>query len=1187
MEMDLQELSKEELISKFYEQDELIKSLNSKMESLNKEYSIYKELFENSPTPMWEEDITELISHLKSLQSSGISNFEEYYNNNPGELSNCIAKIKIVNVNQATVNLHAADSKEQLIKDLEYLFTDTSKEAFKNEIIAIANGVLSYESETCARTFNNQLVDLKLYLQIIERFEDNQIKYFAIVSSIDITKQKEAEDNLTKSELAFRTILDTSDDVALLVDVNGFILESNKACQKLYGVNRIDLIGRKLEHFASSKIIDERMNIFRNTIKSKESSIYEDEAYGKQWISKISPLLDDKNNVEKLVIFHRDVTSKYLAEKKIKENELKYRTIFNNIQISITHVDTSGIITDINDFHLDRIAKGKKDKSEFLGTNILERKSIIKAKIVDHYKNLLNGKSFELLEVYFPRTTGGESFYFNIHGIPTYSNTKLTGAIITTEDVTKDVFNRKIIEETHENLKKTKEQLQFAIDGSGVGAWDWNIITGEQEFSDRWANMLGYTLNELEPTTMKTWVDLTHPEDFLIAQKILHDHFEKKIPTYKIEMRLKHKSGQWIWVIDRGKVVEWDDSGNPLRMVGTHFDITERKQTEIALKESKAKLSTLMDNLPGMAYQCRNDVHWTMLFVNNSCKKLTGYEPNQIINNKGKSYYDLIHADDRVFVKKKVEEALRIGEHFELEYRIISADGKEKWVWERGVQSISQVHGQELIEGVIHDITDRKKAEERNRYLAIMLDSSPLAYIVTDLVGRVTDVNPALEKMTGYTKEELLGQNPIILNAEKNAEDVQKSIFEALQKEEVWTGEILDRKKNGDLHYVKSSIFPMYDEEENVISYVGFQEDISERRNTQNALKESEGFLKETQTIGKLGSYTLDIPSGKWVSSEILDNIFGIDSNFDKSFDGWTKILHPEWQSIMIDYFNQEVVEDKNKFDKEYQIIRQNDKAELWVHGIGELKYNDDNQPITMVGTIRDITESKFAEAKLKESEDKLRNLSRYLNNVREEDRKKIARAVHDDLGQKLTAINLDVSWIKQNIPAEFVELKEMFEPVLEMVNQSIITVQKISTELRPGILDDLGLLNAIQWQSNEISRRSNLVFTLNLYEDEIALPDKVKTALFRVYQEALTNIVRHSKANNVSVNLGIQERNIIFEISDDGIGISKSNINDFTSFGIIGMRERVASINGIIEITNLANTGTKIKMTVPFWGGI
>jgi PAS domain S-box-containing protein len=1177
----LQELSKEELISKFYEQEELIKSLNSKMESLNREYSNYKELFENSPTPMWEEDITELISHLQSLQSSGVNNFEEYYKTNPDELSNCISKIKIANVNQATVNLHKAESKEHLIKDLEYLFTDRSKEAFKNEIIAIANGVSIYESETSARTFNNQLVDLKLYLQITERIEDNQTKYYALVSSVDITKQKEAENKLRKNELALRTILDTSDDVALLVDVNGFILESNKACNELYGVNRIDLIGKKLDHFTNEEIIEERMTIFRNTIISKESTTFEDEAYGKRWINKISPLLDDKNNIEKLVIFHRDVTSKYLGEKRIKENELKYRTIFNNIQTSITHIDTSGIITDINDFHLERISKGKKDKSEFLGTNILERKSIIKAEIVDHYKNLLNGKSFELSEVYFPRTTGGASFYFNIHGIPIYSNTKLTGAIITTEDVTKDVINREILEEAHENLKKTKEQLQFAIDGSGVGAWDWNVKTGETEFSDRWANMIGYSLADLQPTTVKTWLDLTHPEDYQNAQRKLNEHFEKNIPAYQTEIRLKHKSGQWIWVMDRGKVVEWDENDNPVRMVGTQFDITERKQTEIALEESEAKLSTLMDNLPGMAYQCKNDEHWTMLFVNNSCKKLTGYEPNQLINNKEKAYYELIHIDDRVFVKNKVKEAFRIGTHFELEYRIFSADGKEKWVWERGVQSISQ--DQDLIEGVIHDITDRKKAEERNRYLAKMLDSSPLAYIVTDLMGRITDINPALEKMTGYTKEELLGQNPIILNAEVNAKSVQESIFESLLKEEVWTGEILDKKKNGDVHFIKSSIFPMYDEEENVISYVGFQEDINDRKNAENALKESERFLKETQTIGKLGSYTLDIPSGKWVSSEILDNIFGIDSNFDKSLDGWTKILHPEWQSIMIDYFNQEVVEDKNKFDKEYQIIRQSDKAEIWVHGIGELKFNDDNQPITMVGTIRDITESKFAEAKLKESEDKLRNLSRYLNNVREEDRKKIAREVHDDIGQKLTAINLDVSWIKQNIPAEFVELKEMFDPVLEIINQSIITVQRISTELRPGILDDLGLLNAIQWQSNEISRRSNLLFTLNLYEDEIALPDKVKTALFRVYQEALTNIVRHSKAKNVSVNLGIQERNIIFEITDDGIGISKSNINDFTSFGIIGMRERVAYINGNIEITNLANTGTKIKMTVPF----
>ncbi|MCW8850719.1 MAG: sensor histidine kinase, partial [Melioribacteraceae bacterium] len=234
-----------------------------------------------------------------------------------------------------------------------------------------------------------------------------------------------------------------------------------------------------------------------------------------------------------------------------------------------------------------------------------------------------------------------------------------------------------------------------------------------------------------------------------------------------------------------------------------------------------------------------------------------------------------------------------------------------------------------------------------------------------------------------------------------------------------------------------------------------------------------------------------------------------------------------------------------------------------------------------IIGILRDVTEKTVFEKKLQETNERLRNLARYMNNVREEERKNFAREVHDNLGQKLTALNLDISWIKQNIPKELAELSKQFDPVLELINQSIITVQKISTELRPGILDDLGLINAIQWQSNEISRRTELNFSLNLYKHELELDDNVKTAIFRVYQEALTNIVRHAEANNVLVNLLIKENNLIFEIIDDGKGISESDINEFTSYGIIGMRERIASIDGEIFFSKLEK-GTKLKIKVP-----
>jgi len=142
------------------------------------------------------------------------------------------------------------------------------------------------------------------------------------------------------------------------------------------------------------------------------------------------------------------------------------------------------------------------------------------------------------------------------------------------------------------------------------------------------------------------------------------------------------------------------------------IELTQRRKTEKALKESEITISTLMSNLPGMAYQCKMDENWTMLFVNEACEKLTGYKPSQIINNKAISYNELIHPDDREHVRQQVENALNAGKHFEIEYRIITASGEEKWVWERGIQNKSTNFSENRLDGVIHDINERKRGEE-------------------------------------------------------------------------------------------------------------------------------------------------------------------------------------------------------------------------------------------------------------------------------------------------------------------------------------------------------------------------------------------------------------------------------------------------------------------------------------------
>lgn len=158
-----------------------------------------------------------------------------------------------------------------------------------------------------------------------------------------------------------------------------------------------------------------------------------------------------------------------------------------------------------------------------------------------------------------------------------------------------DVTERKMAEVT---LQESRLRLEMALKGANAGMWDWNVQTGETVFNERWAEIVGYSLQELEPISIQTWVDLCHPDDLKLSDTLLQKHFAGEAEFYECEVRMRHKDGSWVWVVDRGKVMEWDAEGKPLRMFGTHLNITERKLSEEEIRkrgEDLLLINTLND----------------------------------------------------------------------------------------------------------------------------------------------------------------------------------------------------------------------------------------------------------------------------------------------------------------------------------------------------------------------------------------------------------------------------------------------------------------------------------------------------------------------------------------------------------------------------------------------------------------
>ena len=230
----------------------------------------------------------------------------------------------------------------------------------------------------------------------------------------------------------------------------------------------------------------------------------------------------------------------------------------------------------------------------------------------------------------------------------------------------------------------------------------------------------------------------------------------------------------------------------------------------------------------------------------------------------------------------------------------------------------------------------------------------------------------------------------------------------------------------------------------------------------------------------------------------------------------------------------------------------------------------------------RERADRKRAVDQLRQSHEQLRALSVYLQHVREEERMRISRAVHDELGQALTGLKLDLSWLSGRLPKRLDLLKDKTKEMSTHIDETIKTVRRISTELRPGILDHLGLVAAIEWQANEFQTRTGIQCTVGNSLHRTILDEELNTVFFRIFQETLTNIIRHAEATRVEVRLEEDDKRLLLEVKDNGRGITSEEIFNLKSIGLLGMRERAALLGGEIIIQGQPQRGTKVRVSIP-----
>ena len=600
-------------------------------------------------------------------------------------------------------------------------------------------------------------------------------------------------------------------------------------------------------------------------------------------------------------------------------------------------------------------------------------------------------------------------------------------------------------------------------------------------------------------------------------------------------------------------------------------------------KKESTILETSTDSLGNNAYQQKQKIADVTEVIERISDAFVALDTNWCYTYMNKKAGEIFNRDTRAIIGKNIWEEFPegIGQPFYKAYYKAMAEQQYVYMeeyyppYDRWFENhIYPSHTGLTI--YFRDITEKKKTEQALKkseaHLQKILDQSLDVICTTNQKGKFVSLSAASERLWGYKPEELIDKSFFDFILEEDREKTIKVTREIVAGKKITNFENCYKHKNG-------KIIPMHwsarwDTDSQLIYAIA--RDITKRK------------LAEQQSI-----------SEKKLSDSIINSLPGVFYLYDQSgnFIRWNKNfetvsgfnaeeiskMHPldffegEEQALIKARIN-EVFKEGESMAEACFITKDGRRIPYYFTGLA-IEYED---KVCLIGSGIDITGRKKAEDELKATNDQLRSLSTHLQSVREEERIRIAREIHDELGQQLTGLKMDVYWLNKKLEAKDEKIQEKIRDIIDLINDTVQSVRRISSNLRPSILDDLGLIAALEWQSREVENRSEIKVHFATHMAEQDIPVDIATGIFRIYQEALTNALRHANAHEIKSSLQINNNQLILKIRDDGRGIDPNTKPNKKSFGLIGIKERTFVMGGKFELKSEPGRGTELCISIP-----
>jgi PAS domain S-box-containing protein len=489
-------------------------------------------------------------------------------------------------------------------------------------------------------------------------------------------------------------------------------------------------------------------------------------------------------------------------------------------------------------------------------------------------------------------------------------------------------------------------------------------------------------------------------------------------------------------------------------------------------------------------------------------------------------------------------------------------------------------------ESLRSEIAERVRVENELKRLKEILqtifDHIPVMIAFVDDQNRIKLVNPEWERTVGWTLEEIQRQNLDIVAECYPDPEYRQLVLNFLAESNGEWANFKPRLRDGRVIDTNWTVVRLSDG-----TSIGMGRDITDRQRAEEALRESEErFRQLAENIREL--FWIKTPDFKHVIylSPSYESFTGRDRETryrEDGFESFLEMIYPEDRAGMAEIIQRT---DGQEFEIEFRISMP-DGSLRWIHDHGFPIRDRSGQVYRIAGIAQNVTDRKLAEERLKATSEQLRALSASLQSAREEERTRIAREIHDELGSALTILKWDLEGLKKTFlaPVDQSHLGNLREKTTSMVNLTdtiIHAIRRIASELRPSILDDIGLVDAIEWQAQQFQARTGIVCHSGRTLETAHLNKEQSTAVFRIFQETLTNVLRHAQATKVDIAMHEQKGTFVLTIVDNGKGIANGEKPDQLSLGLLGMQERAHLVGGKVDIGGMKPNGTVVTVQVP-----